>query len=178
MAELATLARPYAQAAFQLAKQKGALSKWSEDLSILLGVYSDEAFRALISASDVKTVDIENAFVKVCGDKVDAEVINLLRLMLSNGRLTVLSEIVNQFEELKSKDDGVVEVKIETAFELEQGQVDGIVAILAKRLNKKIDPSVNVDRSLIGGVRINVGDQVWDASVRGRLQDMETNLTN
>jgi len=98
--------------------------------------------------------------------------------MLSNGRLTVLSEIVNQFEELKSKDDGVVEVKIETAFELEQGQVDSIVAILAKRLNKKIDPSVNVDRSLIGGVRINVGDQVWDASVRGRLQDMETNLTN
>jgi len=85
---------------------------------------------------------------------------------------------VNQFEELKSKDDGVVEVKIETAFELEQGQVDSIVAILAKRLNKKIDPSVNVDRSLIGGVRINVGDQVWDASVRGRLQDMETNLTN
>jgi F-type H+-transporting ATPase subunit delta len=117
-------------------------------------------------------------FVSIIQDKVSKEVVNFVRLLVANGRLTVLSEVVSQFEKLKSDDDGLVEAKIDSAFELNADQIQTIVDGLSKKLNKKIDPAVNVDASLIGGIKIQVGDKVWDASVRGRLQEMTVALTN
>jgi F-type H+-transporting ATPase subunit delta len=178
MAELATLARPYAQAIFTLGKETNSLDAWSDSLAFVDAVSTDDQFKSIANAPDIKISDVEKLFVSIIQDKVSKEVVNFVRLLVANGRLTVLSEVVSQFEKLKSDDDGLVEAKIDSAFELNADQIQTIVDGLSKKLNKKIDPAVNVDASLIGGIKIQVGDKVWDASVRGRLQEMTVALTN
>ena len=177
MAELATIARPYAEAAFTLAKQRGELAKWSEMLSLVVGVYQDPQFQAAIAAPTVTNADIERMMLAVCGDRIDGNARNFIQLLVGNARLPALAEMQKLFEALKSEDEGVVEARIASAYPLEDQQVQQIVAVLAKRYEKKISPTVDVDSELIGGIKVQVGDKVWDASVRGRLQEMAAALT-
>lgn len=177
MAELATIARPYAQAAFALAKQSDALGKWSEMLSLIVSVYQDQQFQAAIAAPTVTRDDVERLMLGICGERIDGQARNFIQLLVKNGRLAVLAEIQKAYEQLKSEDEGVVEAKIDSAYPLDGRQLEQIVAILAKRYNKKISPTVDVDAELIGGIKVQVGDKVWDASVRGRLQSMAATLT-
>lgn len=177
MAELATIARPYAEAAFALAKQRGELAKWSEMLSLLVSVYHDPQFRAAIAAPSVTRDEIERLMLAVCGERIDGNARNFVELLVRNGRLPVLAEISTLYEHLKSEDEGVVEAHIASAYPLEDQQLDQIVGLLAKRYSKKIQPTVSVDSELIGGIKLQVGDKVWDASVRGRLIDMAAALT-
>jgi len=177
MAELATIARPYAEAAFALARQHGELAKWSEMLSLLVNVYRDPQFQARIAAPTVTSADIERLMLAICGERIDGHARNFVQLLVKNGRLSALAETHKLYEQLKSKDEGVVEANIESAYPLEDQQLEQIVSLLAKRYNKKISPSVGVDSDLIGGIKVQVGDKVWDASVRGRLQEMAAALT-
>jgi F-type H+-transporting ATPase subunit delta len=176
MAELATIARPYAEAAFGFANQRGELDKWSEMLGLLVGVYHDDQFQEAIAGPTVTGSDVEKLMLAVCGDRIDGQVRNLVQLLVRNGRLAVLAEIQSLFEQLKSEDEGVIEASIDSAFPLQDQQLEQIVNILAKRYNKKISPTVGVDSELIGGIKVQVGDKVWDASVRGRLQNMAATL--
>ncbi|MDA1331534.1 MAG: F0F1 ATP synthase subunit delta [Proteobacteria bacterium] len=178
MAEVITLARPYAQALFSLAKETTTLNDWSNDLDFLKSVANDDDFRALIGAPDIKLDDIENLFLTVCADQVSAEACNFIQLLVRNGRLSVLGDVVRQYRALKAEDEGVVSAIIQSAFELDEVQVQKIVDIFSKKLDKRISPSVTIDPNLIGGVKVYVGDKVWDASVRGRLQHMAATLTN
>jgi F-type H+-transporting ATPase subunit delta len=86
--------------------------------------------------------------------------------------------VARQYESLKAEDEGMVNAVIQSAFDLDEAQITAIADILSKKLNKKISPSVTTDPNLIGGVKVHVGDKVWDASVRGRLQHMAVTLTN
>ena len=178
MAEVTTLARPYAPAPYSLAKETDALDVWSEALEFLKSVANDATFQATVSAPDIQLTDVEDLFLSICSDRVSEEARNFIQLLVRNGRLSVLDNVVRQYESLKAEDGGVVSAVIQSAFDLDEAQVKAIADILSKKLDKKISPSVAVDPNLIGGVKVHVGDKVWDASVRGRLQHMAVTLTN
>ena len=178
MAEVITLARPYAQAIYSLAKETDALDAWSEALVFLKSVANDATFQATVSAPDIQVTDVEDLFLSICSDQVTEEVRNFIQLLVRNGRLSVLDDVAKQYESLKADDEGVVSAVIQSAFDLDETQVKAIAEILSKKLEKKISPSVTTDPNLIGGIKVYVGDKVWDASVRGRLQHMAATLTN
>jgi F-type H+-transporting ATPase subunit delta len=178
MAEVITLARPYAHAIYSLAKETDALDVWSEALVFLKSVANDATFQATVSAPDIQLTDVEDLFLSICSDQVTEEVRNFIRLLVRNGRLSVLDDVAKQYESLKADDEGVVSAIIKSAFDLDETQVRAITEILSKKLEKKISPSVTTDPNLIGGIKVYVGDKVWDASVRGRLQHMAATLTN
>ena len=177
MAELVTIARPYAEAVFALAKERNALSNWSDMLTLLVTVFDDPQLQAAIANPKVTKADIESLILAVCGEQIDANARNFIQLLVQNGRLSAVAEIRRIFELLKSEDEGVVEAQISSAFPLEGQQLEKIVSLLSKRYQKNVSPTVDVDPDLIGGITVQVGDKVWDASVRGRLQDMATALT-
>ena len=177
MAELATIARPYAEAAFALAKQRGELADWSAMLSLMVSVYDDPEFRSAIGAPSVTSDDVERLMLAICGERIDGKARNFIQLLTENGRLSTIREVYKLYERLKSEDEGVVDAHIASAYPLQDQQLEKIVSLLAKRYSKKISPTVNVDEDLIGGIKVQVGDKVWDASVRGRLQDMAVALT-
>lgn len=177
MAELVTIARPYAEAAFALAKERGELEKWSEMLALVAGVFQDEQIQTALANPKLTAADIEKLMITVCGERIDGAARNLIQVLGANGRLAVLPEIRELFAHFKSEDEGLIEVRINSAYPLDNAQLEQVVSLLSKRYRKKISPSVAVDPELIGGVRMQVGDKVWDASVRGRLQSMAAALT-
>ncbi len=177
MAELATIARPYAEAAFALAKDRDELARWSEMLSLMVSVYEDQQFQTAIAAPTITSADVERLILGICGERIDGNARNFIQLLVANGRLPAISEVRKLYEQLKSEEEGVVDAQISSAYPHENKQLEQIVALLAKRYNKRISPSVDVDSELIGGIKVQVGDKVWDASVRGRLQSMSAALT-
>jgi F-type H+-transporting ATPase subunit delta len=177
MAELVTIARPYAEAIFALAKERDELSKWSDMLTLLVTVFDDPRIQAAIANPKVTKADIERLILAVCGEQVDANARNFIQLLVENGRLSAVAEIRRLFDLLKSEDEGIVEAQISSAFPLDGQELEKIVSLLSKRYQKNISPTVDVDSDLIGGITVQVGDKVWDASVRGRLQEMAAALT-
>lgn len=177
MAELVTIARPYAEAIFALAKERDELSKWSDMLTLLVTVFDDRRIQAAIANPKVTKADIERLILAVCGEQIDANARNFIQLLVENGRLSAVAEIRRLFDLLKSEDEGIVEAQISSAFPLDGQELEKIVSLLSKRYQKNISPTVDVDSDLIGGITVQVGDKVWDASVRGRLQAMAAALT-
>ena len=177
MAELATIARPYAEAVFRLAKQGNALPAWSDALNLIASVYQDPQMRATMDIPRVTAADVERLLLAICGERIDGAARNLIQLLVHNGRLSVLMEIRELFERLKLEDEGRVDAKISSAFPMEDAQRSQVVNLLSTRFKRKINATVTVDPDLIGGIKVEVGDKVWDASVRGRLQTMAATLT-
>jgi F-type H+-transporting ATPase subunit delta len=177
MVELVTIARPYAEAIFALAKERDELSKWSDMLTLLVTVFDDPRIQAAIANPKVTKADIERLILAVCGEQVDANARNFIQLLVENGRLSAVAEIRRLFDLLKSEDEGIVDAQISSAFPLDGQELEKIVSLLSKRYQKNISPTVDVDSDLIGGITVQVGDKVWDASVRGRLQEMAAALT-
>jgi F-type H+-transporting ATPase subunit delta len=176
MAEAVTIARPYAVALYKLAKEKKALVRWSEMLAFATAVATDSQMRALDDDPNVPAEQVEKVFLAVAGDKLDATGVNLVKLLVEYGRLSLLPEINRLFEELKAQEEGVVEAVITAAAKPDDAQVKTLVAQLEARFKQKVVAKVNVDPEIIGGVKIVVGDTVIDASVRGRLQEMAYTL--
>lgn len=177
MVELVTIARPYAEAIFALAKERDELSKWSDMLTLMVTVFDDPRIQAAIANPKVTKADIERLILAVCGEQIDANARNFIQLLVENGRLSAVAEIRRLFDLLKSEDEGIVEAQISSAFPLDGQELEKIVSLLSKRYQKNISPTVDVDSDLIGGITVQVGDKVWDASVRGRLQAMAAALT-
>lgn len=176
MAEAVTIARPYAVAVFRLAKEKGTLAKWSEMLALAGAVAADAQMRALIDNPNLTSADVEQMFLKVCGDKLDGSGVNLIKLLVEYNRLSLLPEIASIFEELKAQDEGTQDAEITAATALSDAQLKTLVNQLQAKFGKKIEASVKVDPEIIGGIKIVVGDTVIDASVRGRLQELAYTL--
>jgi F-type H+-transporting ATPase subunit delta len=177
MAELATIARPYAEAVFRLAKQRNALPAWSDALNLIATVYQDPQMQAAMANPKVTSADIERLLLAICGERIDGVARNLIQLLVHNSRLSVLVEIRELFEQLKLEDEGRLDAKISSAFPMEDAQRNQVVNLLSSRFKRKINATVTVDPDLIGGIKVEVGDKVWDASVRGRLQTMAATLT-
>ena len=175
MAETATIARPYAEAAFRLARERQALAAWSEALVRLSQVASDPAAAALIGNPNVAATDVEGMF---CAAAVsDVELANFIHLLSENGRLACLPEISVQFEDMKRSDEGVKEGTIYSAFPLDDAQLSDLKTALEKRFGR-LQLSVALSPELIGGVKVVVGDQVLDTSVSGKLVAMRAALNS
>lgn len=176
MAELATIARPYAVALFRVAKY-GNLSAWSELVSEMAQVAALADVQALAHNPNVSAKQIADVFLSVLKSPVTQEAKNFIGELTDNGRLPLLPEIASQFHDLKNADEGTADVEITSAFELTDAQVQELTATLEKKFGRKLYPTVTVDSSLIGGVRVMVGDEVLDTSVRAKLQQMQVALT-
>jgi F-type H+-transporting ATPase subunit delta len=176
MAEPSTIARPYAEAAFRLADAQGKLADWSAALANLSAVAADERVRVAIGDPNLPAAKVAGLFLSVLAGKLTGEAENFVRVLAQNGRLDVLSEIRTQYEVLKNEREGVVEAQVYTAFEMDQGQVADLVSRLEKKTGRKVKARVSVDKSLIGGVKIVIGDKVIDGSARAQLAALETAL--
>jgi F-type H+-transporting ATPase subunit delta len=175
MAEIATIARPYAEAAFRLARQRQALPAWSDALARLARLAEDPQAGALIGNPNVAPAQVEDLFRTAGGS--DAEFAGLVHLLCENGRLTCLPEISAQFDAMKRGDEGLKEGVIYSAFSLDDTQVQNLKALLETRFGR-LQLSVQVDPALIGGVKVVVGDQVLDTSVSGKLAAMRAALNS
>ncbi len=175
MAENITLARPYADAAFQLARATNALGPWQQALDRMAAVAADAQMVECITNPRLLPAQVAQLFLDVVGS-VSAEQQNFVRLLVDNERLQVLPEIRELYVELKNGQEGVQEADIASAFPLDDATLKNLVADLESRFKCRIQAKVSLDPELIGGVRIAVGDQVIDASVRGKLASMATAL--
>ena len=176
MAEAVTIVRPYAVAAFRLAKEKNALSHWSEMLGFAAAVTLDAQMKALIEDPKASSADVERLFLAVCGDRLDDSGKNMVKLLVEYGRLALMPEVATAFEELKAEDEGMLEAEITAAAKLSDTEVKALVKRLETKFGKKIEASVKLDPQIIGGIKIVVGDTVIDASVRGQLQELAYTL--
>jgi F-type H+-transporting ATPase subunit delta len=176
MAEPSTIARPYAEAVFRLADTQGKLADWSSALGNLSTIAADARIRAAIADPNVAAAKVAGLFIAVLAGKLPADGENFVRVLAENGRLDVLTEISAQYEDLKNAREGMVEAEVETAFEMDAGQVADLVARLEKKTGRKVKARVSVDKSLIGGVKITIGDKVIDGSARAQLVALENAL--
>ncbi|MBY0241393.1 MAG: F0F1 ATP synthase subunit delta [Burkholderiaceae bacterium] len=177
MAEIATVARPYAEALFRVA-QAGNLAQWSDLVSELAQVGAHADVLAYARNPKVSDSDIAATIQSLLKSPLTPEANNFLNMLLANGRIELLPEIGTQFALLKNSAEGAADADIISAFELSAAQVSELVATLEKKFSRKLNPNVTVDPSLIGGVRVVVGDEVLDTSVRAKLQQMRTALTS
>ena len=176
MAEPSTIARPYAEAAFRLADSQGKLAEWSATLANLSAVAADARVRAAIGDPNLSAAKVAGLIISILSGKLTGETENFVRVLAENGRLDVLAEIRLQFEALKNQREGTVEAEITTAFEMDAVQLADLVSRLEKKTGRKVRARVSVDKSLIGGVKIAIGDQVIDGSARAQLAALETAL--
>jgi F-type H+-transporting ATPase subunit delta len=178
MAELATVARPYAEALFRVAKT-GNLSAWSDLVVEMAHVAEHPDVQALAHNPKVSAVQTAEAFLSVLRSPMvtSDEAKNFVNTLADYDRLTLLPEIASQFHALKNAEAGAADAEIVSAFEMTAEQVSDLAQTLEKKFGRKLHPTVTVDSSLIGGVRIVVGDQVLDMSVRAKLQQMQFALT-
>jgi F-type H+-transporting ATPase subunit delta len=176
MAETVTIARPYADAVFQVADAAGELAKWSEALGRLAGIATNADMREAMGNPRLTADQLYGLFASLAGEAMFAQSQNLVRVLIENRRLGLLPEIRDAFEELKSEREGTVEAKVSSAFPLEGEALAGLVAEMEKRFKRRIQPVVSVDPELIGGVCVQVGDEVIDGSVRGKLATMTAAL--
>lgn len=177
MAELSTIARPYAEALFATASQDPAgLDTWSGLVSGLAGLVEHPQVREALSDPRLNAEERIQVFTGLITDPLPDRARNLIALLIANDRILVLPEIARQFELLRHRHEGSALAEITSAFPLSDDQLDTLVGGLEKRFGLKLKPAVTVDESLIGGVRVIVGDQVLDTSVQAQLARMRDTL--
>jgi len=176
MAEPSTIARPYAEAAFRLADGQGKLADWSAALANLAAVAADARVKAAVGDPNLPAAKVAGLFVSILAGKLTGETENFVRVLAENGRLDVLAEIRTQYEILKNEREGTVEAEVYTPFEMNAAQVADLVERLEKRTGRKVRTRVLIDKNLIGGVKIVIGDKVIDGSARAQLGALEAAL--
>ncbi|WP_118987175.1 F0F1 ATP synthase subunit delta [Photorhabdus sp. CRCIA-P01] len=168
MSEFATVARPYAKAAFDFAVEKQSLEQWQNMLVFTAEVTRNEQVGELLSGS-LASETLANAFIAICGEQVDEHAQNFIRVMAENGRLLALPEVLQQFIQLRALLESTVDVEVISAAELSEQQLVKISAAMEKRLSRKVKLNCKIDKSVIAGVVVRAGDLVIDGSIRGRL---------
>ena len=176
MAEISTIARPYAVAAYKLGKEQSALAKWSEMLGFATQVANDAKMQAYINDPKVVASDLQNTFLKVCGDKLNDNAQNLIKVLVEYGRMSILPAITSAFEALKAQDEGTLDARIIAASKPSEAELKDLLKRLEAKFGKKIEADVTIDAELIGGFKIIVGDTVIDSSVKGQLQNLAYTL--
>lgn len=178
MAELATIARPYAEALFRVA-ESGDIAAWSTLVQELAQVAQLPEVLSVASSPKVTRTQVCELLLAAVKAPLasSTEAKNLVQMLVENHRIALLPEIAAQFEELKNAREGAADAHIVSAFPLDGAQLAELVSGLERKFKRKLKPTVEVDSSLIGGVRVTVGDEVLDTSVRARLVGMQTALT-
>jgi F-type H+-transporting ATPase subunit delta len=176
MAELATLARPYAEAVFELAVDGNNFEGWSNTLNFLSTVIQDPTMEKVIANPKIEKETLTRILLDICDEPLDEPGKNFLIMLVDNHRLPAIPQMALQYEELKAQHEGYIKVDIASAYQVKPEQQQEMEEILKKRLGKGVDMTMNVDKSLLGGWLIHAGDQVIDLSVRGRLEKLATEL--
>ncbi|MFZ4535216.1 F0F1 ATP synthase subunit delta [Propionivibrio sp.] len=178
MAESVTIARPYAQAVFRLARESKALAAWSDRLQRLAAIAQDAEMTKVVGNPKFSAGQVADLFVSLSGEAGNQELSSFIGILAENERLDVLTQIQEIYEQLKSADEGVKDAVVTSAFPLDAAQLKNLMSQLETHFGSKLQPHVEVDAALIGGIKVAVGDQVLDASVRGKLEAMATALKN
>jgi len=178
MAEATTLARPYAQAVFELAKGNGKLSQWSDALSALSAIAADEQVSGLITNPNVEAAQMADLFISIAKDKLDQEGKNFVKVLAENGRLNVITEISESYDALKAEAEKTVKAEVISAFKVSADQQKKLEDALKKRLGCEVEVSSTVDKSIIGGAIIRAGDLIIDGSVTGQLDRLASELSH
>jgi len=170
MADKSTIARPYAKAAFEAARDRGRLGPWSEALRVAAAVISDPRVGPLLGNPRVTPEELAGLVAGVVGARLDEEGRNFVRTLADNHRLAVLPEIATLFDELKSEEEGVVDVTVTSAAPLGDSQRGSLASALERRLKRSVRLQCETDPALIGGAVLRAGDMVIDGSLRGKLE--------
>ena len=176
MAELATVARPYAEAAFRAALERNSLGAVSDGLAILAAAERDERMRSVLTSPKVTAQQKKELFYAVGEGKLDEIVRNMVSIVIDNHREVLIGQIDEQFDALKREHERVIRARITSAQPLTDAQRGDIVGALERRYGKKVEAELDVDPQLLGGARVQVGDQVIHASVRDALAQMAAAL--
>ena len=176
MADFNTVARPYANAVFQLARDNNALAKWSETLELLATVAADERIHALLASPRLAPTQTEQLFLDICGEHLDDAGRNFIRLLAEQHRLIVLPTIRSQYQALRANEEGTLEARVISAKELDETVQASLEKALSGRLGRTVTLSSEIDESLLGGAVIRAGDLVIDGSVQGRLKRLAAAL--
>jgi F-type H+-transporting ATPase subunit delta len=175
MAELATIARPYAEALYKAsAGDLAAVSTWVEELA---AIASNEQLLQFADSPKVTSAQVFDVIAGVAKSALGDQAKNFLRTVIENGRLSVLPEIAAQFRALKNAQSGSSDAVVFSAFPIDQAALADVAVTLEKRFGRKLNVSVELQPELIGGIRVVVGDEVLDTSVKARLEQMKVALT-
>jgi F-type H+-transporting ATPase subunit delta len=175
MAELATIARPYAEALFRIAKTSN-LNAWADVLSVMAQVAAVPEVSAMSRDPRVPRDVVTKTFLEAVKVDLSAEAKKLVEMLVENGRLFLLPSIEHHFHELKNAHESTADAEVLSAFPMSDTQLSSLLAVLEKKFGRKLNPTVSVDPQLIGGVRVTVGDRVLDQSVSARLERMHKAL--
>ena len=178
MAERATIARPYAKAAFEYARDANATAEWSRGLKTATQIVADPRVAALTKSPQCSAADLGDLIADVAGADLDAAMQNFLRILAENRRLLLLPEIAAHYEELRSEVENTVDVEVVSAVALNAAQQEKLSVALSTRLKRKVRMQNSVDATLLGGAVVRAGDLVIDGSLKGRLQRLATDLTS
>ena len=176
MAELATIARPYAEALFK-ASSNGNLAALAAEVQALAAVAGNPQLRQYADSPKITSAQVLDLIASVLKTPLSPPVKNLLAAMIDNGRLAALPDVATQFQALVNTRSGVSDAIVYSAYPIDSVQLADVVASLEKRFGRKLNASVVVEPELIGGVRVVVGDEVLDTSVKARLEQMKVALT-
>jgi len=177
MAERATIARPYAKAAFQYARDTNAFALWSQGLKVAAEIVEDPRIAALIHNPRLTASDLTGLIGDVAGDKLDAGMRNFVRVLAENRRLPLLPEIAAHYETERARVENTVDVEVISAVPLSAAQAEKLSLALTARLKRRVRMQNSVDATLLGGAVIRAGDLVIDGSLKGRLERLGTELT-
>jgi len=177
MADKSTIARPYAKAAFEEARDHKRLGPWSQALRTAAAVIADPRVGSLLGNPRVTPEELSGLVIEIAGSELDEEGRNFVRTLADNRRLELLPEISARFDELKSEAEGIVEVTVTSAAPLDEGQRRKLAAALERRLGRQVRMQCATDPALIGGAVLQAGDLVIDGSLRGRLERIAYELT-
>jgi F-type H+-transporting ATPase subunit delta len=172
MAELSTLARPYAKAAFNAALETGDINAWSTALATLGAIIGSDEVHQFIGNPSITASEKANTLASIAGDDCNEGAKNLLDVLAENNRFPLLEEISEQFELLKADHEKSARVIVKSAFSLSDAQQKTLSDKLAKKFDREVTLTVEIDTALIGGVIIKAGDLVIDDSVRGKLSKL------
>ena len=176
MAETSTLARPYAQAIFNMASADDTFKAWSETLSLLQNVAANDAINELISNPEIQRAQIVSLFVDICKENLDEKGVNFLKVTAENGRLELLPQIADGFEIMRAEREGSIEAQVISAFAVNATQKKDIASALKKKFGREVTIKTETDKSLIGGIIIRAGDIVIDGSVKTQLEKITHSL--
>lgn len=177
MAETITIARPYAQAVFDIASDAKAFGRWSDALQLLTLVVSDPAMSALIRNPRVPREQHSEIIIDVCGNALDESARNFVGVLAANQRLALLPEIAALYEEYRAEAEKIVQADVASAFPLSPEQQAAIAESLQRRLGREVTLECRIDESLIGGAVIRAGDLVIDGSVTGQMDRLAAALS-
>ena len=172
MAELSTLARPYARAAFEYARDAESLDSWQQALATLAAVCDESRVAAMLVSPEHTADALASNLIALCGDALGAEHSNFVKVLADNKRLTLVSEISALFAALKAEQERSVDVTVISAYPVADDAEATLTTVLSKKLERDVNVATEVDETLLGGVLIRAGDLVIDGSVRGRLNKL------